>query len=44
MSVYLSNKADDHLRFSNIGWAQILSLAKLNGWEPLGTVDSWWKN
>jgi hypothetical protein len=44
MSVYLSNKAGDHLRFSNIGWAQILSLAKLNGWEPLGTVDPWWKN
>lgn len=44
MSVDLSNKNGGHLKFSNIGWAQILSLAKLNGWEPAGTVDPWWKD
>jgi len=44
MSVDLSNKNGGHLKFSNIGWAQILSLAKLNGWVPAGTVDPWWKN
>lgn len=44
MAAYLSNTHGDDLRFNNLTWAMILSLARDYGWEPAGTVDPWWKN
>jgi len=44
MSVDLKTRNGGRMKFSNITWAKILSLAKYYGWKPTGTVDPWWKD
>ena len=44
MSVALTRTNNDGIKFSNIAWAKILSLAKYCGWVPAGTIDPYWIN
>src|SRR5262245_57325667 len=39
MGMDLSGAAGGYFRFNNRGWADVLDLAELYGWEPVGTAS-----